>query len=108
MLQFKQSDIEATLIVTLTEKVTIGVPYYLFVFTHVLTKDVVKFIKSIDEDESAYTNRYNQFTINPSVIFAGQQPGEWHYKVYEKDSETDLTANGNILEEGKFILDRAI
>lgn len=79
MLEFKQDDTSAILIVTLTEKVTITNPYYLFVFTHVLTKAVVSFIKSEAQDESDYPERYNQFTINPAVVFLNKPIGEWHY-----------------------------
>lgn len=109
MQEFKQDDTAAILILTLTELVSINEPYYLFVFTHVLTKDVVKFIKSPSDDESLFPLRYNQFTIDPSVIFLGMQPGEWHYKVYEQTSgsNTDPSLSGAILEYGKMLLDRA-
>lgn len=109
MLQFKQSDTSAALILTLTENVSISTPYYLFVFTHVTTKDVVKFIKAEIDDESDYPARYNQFTINPSVVFANQQPGEWHYEIHEQTSSlnTDPDQSGAILEYGKLNLDRA-
>lgn len=109
MLQFKQSDIAASLILTLTENVSINDPYYLFVFTHVLTKQTVKFIKYTGADESNYTQRYNQFTINPSVVFLNKPTGEWHYNIYEQASgtNTDVALSGAILEYGKLILDRA-
>lgn len=109
MLQFKQDNTAAVIIVTLTELVSISSPYYLFVFTHVTTKDVVKFIKSEVDDESDYPIRYNQFTIDAAAIFDGQQPGEWHYKVYEQSSSTntDTTLTGAIIEEGKLLLDRS-
>lgn len=98
------------MILTLTELVSIAPPYYLFEFTHVTTKDVVKFVKSDIEDESTYPHRYNQFTIDASVVFAGKQPGEWHYKVYEQASSSNLDPElaGAILEEGKLLLDRSI
>lgn len=109
MLQFKQDDTAAVMILTLTEKVTLTAPYYLFVFTHVTTKDQVKFIKAEIDDESEYPDRYNQFTINAAAVFDGEQPGEWHYKVYEQESAVNLdpALAGIILEEGKLILDRA-
>lgn len=109
MLQFKQDDTAAVMILTLTEKVTLPTPYYLFVFTHVTTKDQVKFIKAEIDDESEYPERYNQFTINAATVFEDQQPGEWHYKVYEQasSSNTDPAAAGIILEDGKLYLDRA-
>jgi hypothetical protein len=101
MLQFKQSDIAAVLILTLTEMITTTDPDYYFVFTHVTTKDTVTFTKLNADDISLYKDRYNKFSINPSVVFADKQPGEWHYKVYEND------ANGELLEYGKMILNRA-
>lgn len=109
MLQFKQDDTAAVMILTLTEFVTLTAPYYLFVFTHVTTKDQVKFIKAEADDESAYPDRYNQFTINAATVFEDQQPGEWHYKVYEQESAVNIdpTLAGIILEDGKLILDRS-
>lgn len=104
MLQFSQDDTSAILILTLTENVSINEPVYIFDFTHVLTKDVVTFSKTEASDESNYRSRYNQFTINPSVVFADQQPGEWHYVIYES---ADGTTRGNVLEYGKLMIDRA-
>lgn len=109
MLQFKQSDTATELILTLSELVTLAPVNYLFVFTHVTQKDEVKFVKTDDEDESDYPARYNQFTINPSVVFLNKQPGQWHYKVYEQASEvnTNPALAGELIEQGKMILDRA-
>ena len=109
MLEFKQNDTAAILIMTLTESVSIDSPNYLFVFTHVLTKDVVAFVKLFTDDESLFKSRYNQFTINPSVLFSGKPPGEWHYKIYEQVSAVNINPalSGAILEYGKMILDRA-
>lgn len=101
MLEFKQSDISVKIILTLTEFVTLPGSDYYFVFTHVLTKDQVTLTKLNGDDESLYPGRYNKFTFNPSVLFLGKQPGEWHYKVYENN------VSGEILEQGKMILDRA-
>jgi hypothetical protein len=109
MLQFKQDDTAAVMILTLTELVSIIDPFYLFVFTHVTTKDVVNFVKAEIDDESDYPARYNQFTIDASTVFANQQSGEWHYKVYEQSSSTNLDPelSGGLLEEGKLLLDRS-
>ena len=101
MVEFKQSDTSVNLILTLTEMSVTVNPNYYFVFTHVLTKDVVSFTKPNASDISLYKDRYNKFNINPSILFAGKQPGEWHYKVYENDM------NGVVLEFGKMVLDRA-
>lgn len=109
MLQFKQSDTVSLLIVTLSENVSIDDPYFLFVFTHILTKQQVKFIKFIGADESSFPVRYNAFTINPSVVFAGSPIGSWNYKVYEQVSSinTDEDLTGDVVEYGKLILNRA-
>lgn len=110
MLQFKQSDTSAILILTLTENISFNESYLLFVFTHVLTKQQVKFIRFIDIDESEFPERYNQFTINPAIVFLNAPIGEYHYKVYEQVSSTntDIDLTGAILEYGKLILDRAV
>jgi hypothetical protein len=109
MLQFDQDNTTAEMILTLTEFVTLPAPYYLFVFTHVETKNVVAFVKSEADDESDYPQRYNQFTIDAADVFEDQPTGEWHYKVYEQASavNVDPDAAGGLLEEGKLILDRA-
>jgi hypothetical protein len=109
MLQFAQDDTSAELILTLTEKVTLDVPYYLFVFTHVTTKETVKFVKAVADDESNYQSRYNQFTINPSVLFLDKPTGMWNYTIYEQQSavNTDVGGSGAVLEYGKLILNRA-
>lgn len=109
MLQFDQDNTAAVLILTLTEFVTINTPYYLFVFTHVTTKAVVTMIKGEIDDESEFPNRYNQFTINAAEVFEDQPPGEWHYKVYQQSSATNIDSNAaqGVLEYGKLILDRA-
>lgn len=109
MLQFKQDDTAAVIILTLTEFVTLTAPYYLFVVTHVETKNVVAFVKAEIDDESNFPQRYNKFTIDASVLFYNQPTGEWHYKVYEQESNTNINPAlaGIILEEGKLILDRA-
>jgi hypothetical protein len=110
MLQFKQDNTAAVMILTLTELVSLTTPYYLFVFTHVTTKDQVKFIKAEIDDESDYPQRYNQFTINAATVFTGKQPGEWHYKVYEQAGAVNLdpALSGAVLEYGKLYLDRAV
>lgn len=109
MLEFKQDDTAVPLILTLTENVSLADPFYLFAFTHVITKDVVAFIKADADDESNYPQRYNQYTIDPSVLFDGFHPGEWHYKIYEQDNDTNLdpALSRSVLEYGKMILNRA-
>lgn len=110
MLKFKQDDTSASIVVTLNEMVTITGPYYLFVFTHITTKDVVSFVLAQSDDTSLYQSRYNKFILNPSVLFAGTQPGEWNYVVYEQASatNTDVTLTAGVLEYGKLLLYRAV
>jgi hypothetical protein len=109
MLQFAQDNTAAEMILTLTEFVTLPAPYYLFVFTHVETKSIVAFVKAEADDESDYPDRYNQFTIDAADVFDNQPTGEWHYKVYEQESSTntDTDLTGDLLEDGKLILDRS-
>jgi len=108
MLQFKQNDTAVAIILTLTELVTLPAPNYLFIFTHVTTKDQVAFVKINSDDESSYPSRYNQFTIDPSVLFSGKNTGEWHYVVYEQADavNTDPALAGSVIEYGKMILNR--
>lgn len=108
MLEFKQSDTSYDMVLTLTESVTLSAPNYLFVFTHVTTKDVVAFVILNSSDLSSYQYRYNEFNIDPSVLFAGKNRGEWHYGVYEQASVSNLDPTGlNNLEYGKLMLDPA-
>lgn len=108
MLQFRQNDTAVAIILTLTELITLPEPNFLFVFTHVTTKDKVAFVESAIDDESNYLDRYNEFTINPAVLFAGMQPGEWHYQVFEQEDAVNLdpALAGGVLEYGKMILER--
>lgn len=109
MLQFKQTDTAIALILTLTELVTLPEPNFLFIFTNVTTKDVVAFVKATADDESNYPDRYNQFAIDPSTVFAAAQPGEWHYAVYEQADagNVDPTLAAGLLETGKTLIERA-
>jgi hypothetical protein len=109
MLEFKQNDTAVAIILTLTELVTLSAPNFLFIFTHVTTKDQVAFIKLDSDDESDYPQRYNQFTINPASLFGGRNSGEWHYAVYEQASASNLDpalAEAPV-EFGKMILERS-
>jgi len=109
MLRFKQNDAAVAIILTLSELVTIPEPNYLFVFTHVLTRDVVSFAKLNTDDQSDYPDRYNEFTIDPATLFAGKQPGEWHYQVFDQEyaENTDPAQTNGLIESGKMILDRS-
>jgi hypothetical protein len=106
MLELHFGESSEKVIVTLNELITLTDPYYLFVFTHVVTKDVVSAIRSTAQDESLYPERYNQFDIDTDVVFLDMQPGEWHYKIYEQadDTNTDVDNTTSLVEYGKMIL----
>ena len=106
MMQLTQGQTHERIIVTLNETRTLVQPYYLFIFIHVATKQPVAFIKSTDDDESEYAERYNQFEINTEAVFGASPPGQWHYVIYEQESATNLEpANATtILEYGKMLL----
>lgn len=108
MQQFAINETSYEMILTLTEKQTLVNPNYLFVFTNATTKSTIKFVKLNSDDESLFKTRYNQFTIDPSVVFNGQNTGDWFYQVYEQESTTNTDpTNLNELENGKVIIDRA-
>jgi len=94
------------IIVTLNELKTLNEPYYLFVFTHVTTKEVVNIIYAEGADESSYPERSNQFDINTQSVFGTKPVGQWNYTVYEQESDTNTdTENATgIVEYGKMIL----
>ena len=99
----------STIILTLTEKVSITEPYYLIEFINDQTREVQKcFISDISE----YPDRYNKFNITE-----GEEPdnydgevllgnaGEYAYTVYQKESNANLTTTGlTVLEKGICVL----
>lgn len=95
------------IIVTLTELQTLSNPYYLFVFEHITTKNIVAFVAGADE--SLYQYRYNQFDIDTATLFADQPPGQWNYTAYEQESaiNIDPEITVSVLEYGKMILYKA-
>lgn len=82
------------IIVTLSEKRTLDTGYYLFVFEHGVTKDIVNKIFAFSDDESDYQDRYNSFEINTNTVFSGKPPGDWLYKVYEQASSSNTNTSG--------------
>lgn len=103
LLNFGQTSENIT--VTLNEKRTLTNPYYLFVFTHILTKNVVNKIYNYLDDDSAYQDRYNQFEINTDTVFTDQPIGQWRYDVYEQVSSTNTNPTGlTELEKGIMML----
>jgi len=93
--------------VTVTEKVTISSPYYLFVFTSDITKQEVVFLQS---NSSIHQDRYDEFLITEtsgttnysSGVVTFLPVGSWTYQIYEQASSTNLdpTLTGGLLESG--------
>jgi hypothetical protein len=110
MLELRLGNTDEEIIVTLNELKTLNEPNYLFIFTHILTKREVSFVKLQTDDLSDYPERYNRFLINTATIFNNEPPGEWLYRVYEQESEDNLDPDNatGIVENGKMLLSRAI
>ena len=97
----------STLIVTLTEKVTLTSPYYLFAFTSDVSQLTKYFISA---DISIHTTRYNEFLITETsgteILTSGtitlNPTGQWTYRIYEQTSSTNLdpTQATTLLEIG--------
>jgi hypothetical protein len=87
-----------TIILTLTEKVTITDPYYLMVLDGKSGQDVVKWLMT---DISAYPEHYNKFTFIEGTTATIPYKGDYIYKAYQK-ATADLTipSEANLLETG--------
>ena len=72
--------------VTLTEKVTIANPYFLFAFTHRLSSQLTTVILS---DISTHPERYNQFAVVEGSTI-NLDAGEYEYVIYAQTSSTNL------------------
>ena len=85
----------ATYILTLTEKVTLAVPYFLFEFRSDVTNVPVYFISA---NTSLHTDRYDSFVITETTgsinytsgTIALNPTGQWTYRVWEQTSTTNL------------------
>ena len=96
-----------TLVFTLSEKVTLSNPYYLFSFKHQVELNPVNFIVA---DTSVYPNRYNKFLITETTgtvnltsgIVSLAETGFYEYTIYEQTSSSNLNPSlaDNILEIG--------
>lgn len=105
MLELTKGTASENIIVTLTEKVTLSNPYYLFIFTHILQKTTVSKIFSSASDTSGYTDRYNKFALATVTVFNNQPVGQYNYRVYEQASSTNTDPdNATLIESGKMIL----
>ena len=72
--------------VTLTEKVTIANPYFLFAFTHRLSNQLTTVILT---DISTQKERYNKFAVVEGATF-NLDAGEFEYVIYAQTSSTNL------------------
>lgn len=73
--------------VTLTEKVTIANPYFLFAFTHRVTNELTTVILT---DISTQKERYNKFAVIEGTTF-DLDAGEFEYVIYAQTSPSNLS-----------------
>jgi hypothetical protein len=83
-----------TITVTLNEKRTLDSGYYLFVFTNILTRQIVNKIYSFIDDTSDFQDRYNEFEINTDTVFGDYPIGQWGYTIYEQASSSNTVVTG--------------
>ena len=85
---------------TLTEKVSLSVPYFLFRFVSDDTNVEKTFIMP---NTSIYTNRYDEFNLIEGTTVTLSPTGFYHYYVYEQASAVNLNylLSGALLEAGK-------
>jgi len=89
---------ETVLYYTASEKKTLTAPYYLFVFTHRETEELVIFVCT----NNSTTLRFDKSNITVNNYFADSSTGLWKYEVYEQESSTntDIDLTGNLVESG--------
>ena len=101
-------------VLTLSEKVTISNPKFLFEFINNQTQQKYYCIAS---DTSLYTDRYNKFNIivkttTPSPLIGEIQiplGDEYTYNVYEQVSSTNLIPTGlTVVENGLMTYDKTM
>jgi hypothetical protein len=101
-------------VLTLSEKITISSPNFLFEFINNQTQ--IKYY-CISSDLSLYPERYNKFNIivkttTPSPLVGEIQiplGDEYTYNVYEQVSSTNLVPTGlNVVENGLMTYDKII
>ena len=95
------------LVFTLTEKVTLNNPYYLFSFKHQVLMSTVNFIAS---DVSGFPTRYNKFLITETTgtvnltsgVVSLPETGFYEYAIYEQTSSSnlDISNTTGLLEIG--------
>ncbi len=84
-----------------TEKALLTNPYFLFVFTHRVTNEIVKFVAT----NISTTQRVDSFSLAVNSQFEDSDCGFWKYEVYEQTSSSGTdTAGKNKVEEGYMVL----
>jgi len=102
-------------VLTLTEKVTIANPFFIFAFQPLATLDEYQpIIYFTTLDLSNYIDRYNLFEIVESdsgsttggdAIPLYLKPGQYEYKAYQSTTNSlDPNDFGSLLEEGKMVV----
>jgi hypothetical protein len=97
-MQIIRRNSNSTLVFTLKEKETLTDPYYLFELSFRGAANVVTTF--IVADTSSYEDRYQQFlltevsTVGAEVLTSGTvnlpYVGEWHYRIFEQASSSNL------------------
>ena len=103
MINFTKGNTE-TIYFTGSEKATIDNPFFLFVFTHRITLDVVKLMAT----NQSITGRYDSFAFTVNNFFDLKEEGFWSYAVFQKVLSTDFTVSGLIVEEGFMYLNPSV
>lgn len=84
-----------------TEKCTIINPFFLFVFTHRVTQEVIKFVIT---NESS-TTRYDVYELVVNDYLENSESGFYTYQIYEQDNDTNLNIDGlHLVESGYMYL----
>ena len=113
MLLLKRNQ-QNNMVVTVSEHKTLSNPYYLFSFTHILSKETVRFFPL---DISTSRSRYDEFTFiegEAPLGYTGSTPyevfpheGQYYYSIYEMYSSgtTDPQYAYSKVEEGRAVVE---
>jgi hypothetical protein len=84
-----------------TENCLLTNPYFLFIFTNRVTKEVV----SLVFENLSNSTRYDMIDISVTDYFEESETGFWTYDIYEQTSPSDTTTTGkNKVETGLMYL----
>jgi hypothetical protein len=107
MISIKKGITGKKIIFTAYEQTTLENPYYLFIFTNRITKDIINIVKQ-SESTSAQKQRFDYITIDINTYFSDAEQGFWTYNIYEQLSSTNTDSTGlNMVEQGLMKLDPA-